>query len=126
MNRMDKEHLLQQTLGTCKQIPARINLSHICQQLSACQYWRTLEAAYTPVSTGGIVELCCFVAEKLDPHSSPPRSAVLQQPAGRSCRRGSSFDSQELLPADVSSLAETLHGGRLSSPVAQRSQITWT
>ena len=43
-------------MDTCKQIPARINLSHVCQQLSACQYY------------GGIVELCCVVAEKLDPH----------------------------------------------------------
>ena len=56
MNRMDKERLLQQTLETCKQIPARINLSHVCHQLSACQYY------------GGIVELCCIVVEKLDPH----------------------------------------------------------
>ena len=56
MNRMDKERLLQQTLGPCKQIPARINLSHVYQQLSACQYY------------GGIVELCCIVVEKLDPH----------------------------------------------------------
>ena len=51
MNRMDKERLLQQTLDTCKQIPARINLSHVCQQLSACRYY------------GGIVELCCVVAD---------------------------------------------------------------
>jgi nuclear pore complex protein Nup155 len=56
MNRMDKERLLQQTLDACKQIPARINLAHVCQQLSACQYY------------GGVVELCCVVAEKLDPH----------------------------------------------------------
>lgn len=55
MSRMDKERLLQQTLETCKQIPARINLAHVCQQLSACQYF------------GGVVELCCVVAEKLDP-----------------------------------------------------------
>ncbi len=58
--------------------------------------------------------------------SSPPHLAVLQQPAGRSCRRGSSFGSQELLPANVSSLAETLHGRRLSFSVTQRSQIIWT
>jgi nuclear pore complex protein Nup155 len=53
---MDKERLLQQTLDTCKQIPARINLAHVCQQLLACQYY------------GDVVELCCVVAEKLDPH----------------------------------------------------------
>ncbi len=55
MNRMEKQRLLQQTLKTCKQIPAHIS-SHVCQQLSACQYY------------GGVVELCCVVAEKLDPH----------------------------------------------------------
>ena len=39
MNGMDKERLLQQTMETCKQISPRINLSHVCQQLSACQYY---------------------------------------------------------------------------------------
>ena len=52
MNCMDKERLLQQTLETCEQIRS----FYVCQQLFACQYY------------GGIVELCCVVAEILDPH----------------------------------------------------------
>lgn len=72
MNRTDKERLLHQTLETCKQIPARINLAHVCQQLSACQHY------------GGVVELCCVVAEKLDPlhRAQQCYSGQQEDPAG--------------------------------------------
>jgi hypothetical protein len=52
--------------------------AHVCQQLSAVQYYGASKKILPPWN---------------------------------------SFGSQELLPANVSSLAETLHGGRLSSPV---------
>jgi nuclear pore complex protein Nup155 len=66
MNRMDKERLFQQILENCKQIPARINLSPVCQQLSAFQY---SEALWTLLRCGG------------EAGPSPPRLAVLQDPA---------------------------------------------
>ena len=72
MSRTDKERLLHQSLETCKQIPARINLAHVCQQLYACQHY------------GGVVELCRVVAEKLDPHHRAQQcySGQQEDPAG--------------------------------------------
>ena len=108
-NRMDKERLLQQTLETCKQIPAGINSP-------------TFVNSYPPANTTEILWNSA-VLWRTTWTNSPPHLAVLQQPARWSCRRGSSFGLQELLPVNVSSLAETLHGDRLSSPVRQSPSV---
>ena len=39
MNHSEKEKLLHQAIETCKQIPTRLNLAHVCQQLVANQYF---------------------------------------------------------------------------------------
>ena len=51
-----RQQLLRQTLDACKQIPGRLNLASVCQQLAANQFY------------SGVVELCCVAADKLDPH----------------------------------------------------------
>ncbi|KAI9566057.1 hypothetical protein GHT06_009857 [Daphnia sinensis] len=110
MSRMDKERLLQQTLETCKQIPARINLAHVCQQLSACQYF------------GGAVELCCVVAEKLDPQHRAQQcySGQQEDPAAvEALLARKNYYQQTCLV-----LQKHVHGRCLPSSVAQRAQIT--
>lgn len=39
MNHPEKEKLLHQAIETCKQIPTRLNLGHVCQQLVANQFF---------------------------------------------------------------------------------------
>lgn len=56
VSRSERDRLLQQTLDLSKQIPSRLNVAHVSQQLAACGYF------------SGVVDLCCVIAEKLDPH----------------------------------------------------------
>ena len=105
----DRDRLLQQTLDTWKQIPARINLAHVCQQLAACKYY------------GSVVELCCcVVAEKLDSHHHAQQcfSGQQEDPASLEALLARKNWYQQMCR-----LAATLHGGRLSPAVAQRPQI---
>ncbi|XP_065566663.1 nuclear pore complex protein Nup155-like isoform X4 [Artemia franciscana] len=54
-SRANKEQLLKEALELCKQIPTRVQLSNVCQHLSALQCF------------SGIVDLCLAVADKRDP-----------------------------------------------------------
>lgn len=45
-------------LQLCKEVAPRLNLSAVCQQFVACQFYM------------GVLELCLCCAERIDPHNA--------------------------------------------------------
>ncbi|KAK1121340.1 hypothetical protein K0M31_010636 [Melipona bicolor] len=57
-NPEEKECYLQSALKLCKEVAPRLNLSAVCQQFIACQFY------------SGVLELCLSCAEKVDPNNA--------------------------------------------------------
>ncbi|CAK9797720.1 Nuclear pore complex protein Nup154 [Anthophora quadrimaculata] len=57
-NPEEKECYLQSALKLCKEVAPRLNLSAVCQQFVACQFY------------SGILELCLCCAERVDPNNA--------------------------------------------------------
>ncbi|XP_043495408.1 nuclear pore complex protein Nup155 isoform X2 [Polistes fuscatus] len=57
-NSDEKQVYLQSALKLCKEVAPRLNLSAVCQQFVACQF-------YT-----GVLELCICCAKRIDPHNA--------------------------------------------------------
>ncbi|XP_043248349.1 nuclear pore complex protein Nup154 isoform X2 [Colletes gigas] len=58
MNSEEKECYLQSALKLCKEVAPRLNLSAVCQQFIACQFY------------SGVLELCLTCAERVDPNNA--------------------------------------------------------
>ncbi|XP_029032284.1 nuclear pore complex protein Nup154 [Osmia bicornis bicornis] len=57
-NPEEKECYLQSALKLCKEVAPRLNLSAVCQQFVACQFY------------SGVLELCLCCAERIDPNNA--------------------------------------------------------
>ena len=57
-NPEEKECYLQSALKLCKEVAPRLNLSAVCQQFIACQFY------------SGVLELCLCCAERVDPNNA--------------------------------------------------------
>ncbi|KAG7189622.1 hypothetical protein KM043_017304 [Ampulex compressa] len=57
-NAEEKESYLQSALKLCKEVAPRLNLSAVCQQFMACQFY------------SGVLELCLCCAERVDPNNA--------------------------------------------------------
>ncbi|XP_053970658.1 nuclear pore complex protein Nup154 [Hylaeus anthracinus] len=57
-NPEEKECYLQSALKLCKKVAPRLNLSAVCQQFVACQFY------------SGVLELCLTCAERVDPNNA--------------------------------------------------------
>ncbi|OAD62095.1 hypothetical protein WN48_07748 [Eufriesea mexicana] len=58
INPDEKERYLQSALQLCKEVAPRLNLSAVCQQFIACQFY------------SGVLELCLCCAERVDPNNA--------------------------------------------------------
>ncbi|XP_076649143.1 nuclear pore complex protein Nup154 [Halictus rubicundus] len=103
-NPEEKETCLQSALKLCKEVAPRLNLSAVCQQFIACQF-------YT-----GVLELCLCCADRVDPNNAALHYYKNNEPNEDQEGRFAYMKRMEIYKEFIT-LLDHLHNQSISNPL---------